>query len=230
MADDVLLNSGSGGDTIGADEISTIKYQRIKLISGIDGVNDGDIATTNPLPVIQLHKNPQYKFLTGVSPAGASKVHFDLFNATSSGKIMKIISVKAIKDGSVAVTGVVGVKLYLTFTTAVGTGGTAHTENNTTVTGVSISEMDTANAALPAQVTGRLAPTGGATGGAVLGTRNIMPEETNASSYAAVEFLDILNTSPMQPIICETGKGIRIVQGSVASVGNIDFEVIFELV
>jgi hypothetical protein len=229
MADNTTLNTGSGGDVIGSDDISSVKFQRVKLIHGIDGVNDGDVSTINPYPVRILNKNPQYRFISGVGAAGASQVHFDLFNATSSGKTMKIISVKAIKDGSAAVTGVLGVKLYLTFTTAVGTGGTAHTENNTTITGTSISEMDAANAALPAQVTGRLRPTGGATGGAVIATRNVFTEETSAASYAAVEFLDILNVSAMQPLVCAPNTGIRVVQGSVASVGNLDFEVIFEL-
>jgi len=229
MADNTLLNSGTGGDTIASDDIGGVKFQRTKLIHGADGVNAGDVATGNPLPVIILSKNPQYRFLTGVSAAGSNKVHFDLFNASGSGKTMKIISVKAIKDGSVAVTGVLGIKLYLTFTSAVGTTGSVHTENNTTITGVSISEASAANAALPAGVTGRLAPGGGATAGAVIGTRNIMPEETNASSYPAVEFLDVLNTVATQPLTCAEGVGIRIVQGAVASVGNLDFEVVFEL-
>jgi hypothetical protein len=52
MADDVILNPGAGGDTIGADSISGIKYQRIKLIHGADGTNAGDVAAANPLPVV----------------------------------------------------------------------------------------------------------------------------------------------------------------------------------
>jgi len=51
MADNTTLNTGSGGDVIGADDISSVKYQRVKLIHGVDGTNDGDVATTNPLPV-----------------------------------------------------------------------------------------------------------------------------------------------------------------------------------
>jgi hypothetical protein len=51
MADGIVLNLGVGGDTAAADEISGQKYSRIKLVHGVDGVNDGDIATTNPLPV-----------------------------------------------------------------------------------------------------------------------------------------------------------------------------------
>lgn len=50
MADDVVLNPGVGGDTIAADEIAAKKYQRLKLVKGNDGVNDGDISDTNPWP------------------------------------------------------------------------------------------------------------------------------------------------------------------------------------
>lgn len=49
MADDIALPATSG--TVAADEISSVKYQRVKLIHGADGVNAGDVATTNPFPV-----------------------------------------------------------------------------------------------------------------------------------------------------------------------------------
>jgi hypothetical protein len=49
MAENVLITPGTG-DTVGADEISSVKYQRIKLIYGADGVNSGDVSSTNPLP------------------------------------------------------------------------------------------------------------------------------------------------------------------------------------
>ena len=51
MADNVVLNSGSGGVTAAADEISSVVYQRVKITQGADGVNDGDVAKANPLPV-----------------------------------------------------------------------------------------------------------------------------------------------------------------------------------
>ena len=50
MADNITLNSGSGGDSVGADDIGGIKFSRIKLIHGVDGTNDGDVALTNPYP------------------------------------------------------------------------------------------------------------------------------------------------------------------------------------
>jgi hypothetical protein len=51
MSDNTTLNVGSGGDVYGSDDISSVKYQRVKLIHGVDGTNDGDVAATNPLPV-----------------------------------------------------------------------------------------------------------------------------------------------------------------------------------
>ena len=49
MADDITL-PGTGG-VIATDDISSKHYQRIKLIHGADGTNDGDVSNTNGLPV-----------------------------------------------------------------------------------------------------------------------------------------------------------------------------------
>lgn len=51
MADDVTLNPGSGGDVVAADDISGVKFQRIKLVLGANGVNDGDVSSANPVPI-----------------------------------------------------------------------------------------------------------------------------------------------------------------------------------
>jgi hypothetical protein len=51
LADNFTANSGSGGSTFGADDVSAVLYPRIKLVHGADGTNDGDISTANPLPV-----------------------------------------------------------------------------------------------------------------------------------------------------------------------------------
>lgn len=52
MADNTQLNAGSGGDVVAGDDIGGVKYQRCKLIHGVDGTNDGDVSKTNPLPSI----------------------------------------------------------------------------------------------------------------------------------------------------------------------------------
>jgi len=39
------------GDVVAADEISGVKFQRMKLVHGDDGVNAGDVSLTNPYPI-----------------------------------------------------------------------------------------------------------------------------------------------------------------------------------
>lgn len=52
MADNTTLNTGTGGDVIASDDIGPgVKYQRVKVTLGADGVNDGDVASGNPMPV-----------------------------------------------------------------------------------------------------------------------------------------------------------------------------------
>lgn len=51
MVDNTTLNTGTGGDVIGSDDIGGVKFQRVKLIHGADGVNDGDVGTSNGLPI-----------------------------------------------------------------------------------------------------------------------------------------------------------------------------------
>jgi hypothetical protein len=50
MADNVGYTPGTGA-TVSADEILGILFQRIKLTLGADGVNDGDVSSSNPMPV-----------------------------------------------------------------------------------------------------------------------------------------------------------------------------------
>jgi hypothetical protein len=51
MADNMVVNAGVGGDTVALDDIGGVKFQRVKIVEGADGVNDGDICAANPLPV-----------------------------------------------------------------------------------------------------------------------------------------------------------------------------------
>ncbi len=50
MADNITLNSGSGGSTLATDDISSVHYQRVKVSYGVDG-SATDVSDTNPLPV-----------------------------------------------------------------------------------------------------------------------------------------------------------------------------------
>lgn len=74
MADNTTLNTGSGGDTVAADDISGVKYQRVKLIHGADGVNAGDVSSANGLPVEMMtagtHFQPGFDAAGGVGAGG----------------------------------------------------------------------------------------------------------------------------------------------------------------
>lgn len=149
--------------------------------------------------------------------AGANLVYFDLWNG--SDRDITVSSLTAVKETAVAVTGLVAVRLFLTRTSAVGTGGTPNTEDGSSLTACTITKLQLR--AVPDGITARLTPTGGATAGAVICERDVMPEELgNSANYEPLEFLPSLLT-------VATGTGIRVVQGSVASVGNIGFGCVF---
>jgi hypothetical protein len=50
MPDNVGYTPGSGA-LIAADDIGGNLHQRIKVVVGADGVSDGDVSLTNPLPI-----------------------------------------------------------------------------------------------------------------------------------------------------------------------------------
>lgn len=179
----------------------------------------------------QLQKsNPIYRLIVPPQAVGANKVHADLFNATGTGKVMRILSAFCFVNLDTAVTGTVGLRISLTRTTSVGTGGTAATNEGTSVTAPAISRFDTSFAELPSGVTARASPTGGATAGALLATRYMFTEETNAGSAVAAALGCEFVRDSGAGLIVRQNEGIRFVQGSVASVGTIGFEVTFDLV
>lgn len=52
MSDNTRLPIGTeDGDTYASDDIAGTKFQRVKLVLGADGTNDGDVSSTNKLPV-----------------------------------------------------------------------------------------------------------------------------------------------------------------------------------
>lgn len=165
-----------------------------------------------------------YKLFVPIQAVGASLVYFDLFNVTNQYRI-DLLQVFPVVSGAVAVTGVVAVDLFLTRTTAVGTGGTAATKEGTGLTTCTFSAWNCEQPIDLTAVSARLTPSGGATAGAVLSQTSVFPEETNAGAYLQY---GLLRNYP--PIPIRYGTGIRVVQGGVASVGNIGFDVLFDLV
>jgi hypothetical protein len=230
MTDNVNV-SPTGGTPSAADDIGGVLHQRVKAEYGPDG-SATDVSGINPLPVSVAGENPAYRLFIPPAAAGASKVYFDLFNATGSGKSLRVLSVVPIVSGKSAVTGVVAVDLYLTRTTAVGTGGTAATAEGTSLTAPGLAKLDPSDASLPAQVTARAAPTGGGTAGAVIAMESLFTEETSPGTYLSsmCDFVRRALGPAAPPLLVPENSGIRVVQDSVASVGNIGFDVIFEVV
>lgn len=211
--DSVLVTPGSGA-TIATHLVNGKEYQVVMIAE-----EDGHIE----------HSGDIYKLLLPSQAVGASKVYLDLFNATGTGKTMKIHSVLAIVDNDTAVTGTLGVQLDLFKSTAVGTGGTAATANGVVSTAATITNMNSTTA-LPAGVTARLGPTAGATTGAWLGSRWVFTEETNAGSAFAGQYGAEFLVDREATVIITENSGLKIIQGTVASVGNIAFDILFELV
>lgn len=154
---------------------------------------------------------------------GASKLYFDLFNASGGTHKIEVLSIVPVVSGAVAVTGVVSVDLFLTKTSAIGTTGTGATLQGTSLTAATFSTATPPPGAMPTGITARLSPGGGATTGAVLGWTTVFTEETNAGTYINKEMVS-------QAVILPDGVGLKVIQGGVASVGNIGFNVTFGLI
>lgn len=177
-----------------------------------------------------LDNHPTYRLFVPKQAVGASLIYFDFWNATGSGHDILLMSVVPVVSGAVEVTGVLGVDLHLNRTSAIGTGGTAAGFNLSAFTSASIANLASGGAPMPQGITARLTPTGGATAGAHLGWCSVFSEETNAGTYlAALNDLVTMGLPDAPPVIIPQNSGVSVVQGGVASVGNIGYNVGFRL-
>ena len=171
-----------------------------------------------------------YKLFVPKQAVGANLVYFDLFNAGASKQAFQVLSVIPVVSGEDAVTGVLGVDLFLTRTTAVGTGGTAATSEGTSLTAATFTAYDNSQPIFgTSEVSARLTPAGGATAGALLSWRSVFTEETSPGAYNQIGDMVRYFASNDPPLLVPRGTGIRVVQGDVASVGNIGFDVLFQI-
>lgn len=73
MADNFVANPGVGGSTFAGDDIAGVLYPRSKITLGADGVNDGDVSASNPMPT---------------SPTGAPVAYWPTYGApTDTGNL-----------------------------------------------------------------------------------------------------------------------------------------------
>jgi len=201
--DSVLVTPGSGA-TIATHLVNSKEHQVVMLAGAqgnIYGTADTFIAATG----------------NSANVAAARTTHFDLFNASGSGKILEVVGLLIIPTLT-AVTGI-GMTWELIKTSAVGTGGTAVTPR----------AMDSANAALPAGITARSKPTGGATTNFVLSYPNTSSEETSpyAGMASILNHLAMTTMLDVQPLTLREGEGIKLDQTTNSAVGSTNIQVVF---
>lgn len=92
MADNTTLDPGSGGDIIAADEIGGVKYPRSKITLGVDGVNDGDVSASNPMPVAWAAASLQSSNSTASAVAAGGSTTFNSTEITTAktGKLLYV--------------------------------------------------------------------------------------------------------------------------------------------
>lgn len=147
-----------------------------------------------------------YFVSANASGAAANKRHLCLFNASGSGKIIKLFRISAAGSPTLAVTGQT-IALYATRITSAPTGG-----SNATIV-----RADTTNPALPAQITAMLQATGGAAEEASYFGCGVVSGEETASANESVIYQAAVNGA--QPLTLREGEGIVVKQGSLASAG-----------
>lgn len=202
--DSILVTPGSGATV--ATHLAGSKEHQVVMLATDAGILYGTEKT--------------YVFSTGNSAnvAAARTTHFDLFNATGSGVVVEIWAIYIIPTLA-AVTGV-GLTWEVAWSSTVGSGGTTKTPT----------VLDQNNTAVPAQVTARSKPTGGATIGNVILFPNTSSEETSpyAGQASVLNHLDWLagGAGPFQPVTIREGQGIKIDQTTNSSVGSTNIVVV----
>lgn len=111
MPDNLQLGQPVGlGAQTATDEIGAIHYQRIKLVQGIDGVSDGDVAKTNPLPITQTYTSPQSSLSSsvGLVPGASVDLNSAQIGTDKTGKLIGLlpsssaplkVELKTVQDG-----------------------------------------------------------------------------------------------------------------------------------
>lgn len=206
----VEIKSGASGDIASVD--TTSKALRAILYDSAGRVIDN-------VSTYYLYQAPR------VTTAAATD-YFDIFNATGSGKTMKVLGLWSIVQIAAATAFTAAWQWSVIQTSAVGTGGTVHTFEGTAApaTGVvNISRVDDSDGALPAQITARSIPTGGATAQKFLFDMWLLPEETLASTIDVAYWNAVpVGRAMKEPIIPEN-RGLKVRQITATASTNMNF-------
>lgn len=170
---------------------------------------------------------PSYTFYIKNQAGGGPKVHFDIFNTTTGLLELRGLWISPHLSGT-AVTGAVSPDFDLFRTSAVGTGGTTIGANGASFP--TIASMDSTNTALPAGVTVRAAPTGGATSAVALCSSYVTQEETNAGAQMGQWFNVLPVTMVGQRYAARQNQGFKLTQATLGVTQGFSFYVMFTYV
>lgn len=198
---------------------------------------DGSVIATHTISAKEYSVNIEADadgHIKGLSPAyylsqvprvttAAATDFFDLFNAAASGVTVRIRGLWLVKNVTAASAIIPFMEFHAFRTSAVGTGGTAHTFNAAAAPaagGVNIVSLRS-SVTLSASVTARALPTAGATASQFLFPMYFSNEETYMWAEGS-QFMNLIPDLPFdQPVELAAGEGIKIRQiTATASTGT----------
>lgn len=169
--------------------------------------------TDNDVDIAQTQTYVAYRQVT----CAASLDVLTVFNASGSGKVLRVIKAYG---GAVAAGAVTGGSAYFKFD-VVSTVGT-------TCTAVTIQKLDSNNAAIPAQVTANGTCTTDPVSTFTYSNGHFRTEEAAVDAPEIVEFY-LFNNSGGQPITLREGQGVSIKQTALAAAGDCGFWIEFTM-
>lgn len=198
MADNISVTPGTGAD-VGADLIGGILFQRVKLIVGADGTNDGDVAAANPLPVTISSGTVT---ISGVVAVTGSTTIVGTVTVTGSTSVINTVAV----TGNTAVLNVVSV-----------TGNTA-VLNVVSVTGsTSVISMPTVTITGSTTVIGTVTVTGSTS---VINTVAVTGSTTVLGGTAGTAGTNVISVQGIASMVPVTVTGSTTVIGTVTVTGS----------
>lgn len=190
--DSILVTPGSGATV--ATHLANSKEHQVVMVADVDGHILGS----------------RDEFLCFFTPAtnAVNRSLADIFNADATGKIVRVRGIWIVPT----MTAITGANIWwdINRTSAVGTGGTVETPR----------PMDTAQAALDADITARSGATGGATLAYKYFSVYTLNEETNAA-FGLLPYTNILPTfgDRICEIVLRQNEGLQVKQAGGATVG-----------
>ncbi len=144
--DSITVTPGTGATV--ATHLANSKEHQVIMMADSRGNLEGTVSTYSLI-------------IPPTQTSAVDKIHFDLWNGSGS-NIIRIRGVWVIPNVNINSGASVGTWVDLYRTSSVGTGGTTATYGGIVSTAATINPKDTTNPALPAGISARLAPAGGA--------------------------------------------------------------------